>query len=104
MTNNKEEESRDFMVGLLENALKQVTDTKRKQHGDALESFTFVAKLWSTYLGADVKPHDVPQMMTFLKIARMKFGKYNVDDHIDAVGYTALTAKLHSHANGIDIF
>jgi hypothetical protein len=96
--------TKDFMEGLLEHAAKQVTNTKNKQHGDAMESFTFVAKLWSTYLGADVKPHDVPQMMTFIKIARMKFGEYNVDDHVDAVGYTALTAKLHSNANGIDIF
>jgi len=96
--------NKDFMEGLLEHAAKQVTEIKHKQHGDAKESFKFVADLWSVYLETEVKPHDVPQMMALLKMARMKFGTYNVDDHIDAVGYTALTAKLHSASNGIDVF
>tara|TARA_R110002020_G_scaffold32222_1_gene99331 strand:- start:5861 stop:6154 length:294 start_codon:yes stop_codon:yes gene_type:complete len=96
--------NKDFMEGLLEHAAKQVTKIKHKQHGDAKESFEFVAGLWSVYLNTDVKPHDVPQMMALLKMGRMKFGEYNVDDHIDAIGYAALAAKLHSASNGIEVF
>jgi len=79
---------------ILDTAKLQITDVKAKQHGDAKESFVFIAKLWSAYLGITISADDVGQLMSLLKIGRSKFGDYNVDDYVDSIGYQALAAWL----------
>jgi len=89
---------------VLADALKQVT-TKHKEHGDTSNSFAMIAEFWSTYVKhaavvqgfTGVEAHDVTQMMVLLKVARSVYGK-SADNHIDAAGYTALSALLEPEA------
>ena len=52
-----------------------------------------VADLWSTYLGVDIFPHEVPMMMVLYKIARTTENPKNVDNYVDTCGYGALAGE-----------
>lgn len=62
-------------------------------HGDKGNTFRMIAAMWSAYLGADVSPADVAQMMVLLKVARARCGdRTHADHYVDQAGYVARTA------------
>ena len=73
------------------------------QHGDFVENFEAIARLWSAYLSfrkggeGPLRPVDVAQMMVLLKIARTQSGEHNADDYRDAIGYAAIAAGCTCH-------
>lgn len=72
---------------------------RAEQYGDAKESFERIAKLWQAYLGTEVYPRDVINMMILLKVSRtLGTGTIDsaegLDSYVDICGYAALVDKL----------
>ena len=70
-----------------------VAGDRASDYGDANESFTRIAKLWSAYTGATISPWDVAQMMILLKVSRAKTSRKR-DTLVDIVGYAECAGKL----------
>ncbi len=72
-----------------------VTNDRRVSHGDMIDGFGRIARLWSALLAdrdleADpLEPSEVCDMMELLKVARRQSGDFNSDDYIDGAGYAA---------------
>ena len=84
---------------ILDTAKKYVTKDRASDHGDMEDNFTMISDLWSTYLGVDVKPHDVGVMMNLLKVARIKSNPEHPDNWVDGAGYMACGGELASKDN-----
>jgi len=78
----------------LAKAINLIDGERDKQHGDRKENFGMIAKLWTVYVGRQIKPKDVAWMMVLLKVARESNGSHNLDNAIDAAGYAALAGEL----------
>jgi hypothetical protein len=73
----------------------RVTAERNSTHGSAEEQFSHCANLWSSYLGINISPTDVCQLMALLKMSRSKIGNPNVTDHyVDQCGYAALAGRM----------
>lgn len=70
-----------------------VAGDRASDYGDASESFTRIAKLWSAYTGTVISPWDVTQMMILLKVSRAKTSRKR-DTLVDIVGYAECASKL----------
>jgi hypothetical protein len=70
-----------------------VAGDRASDYGDANESFSRIAKLWSAYTGATISPWDVAQMMILLKVSRAKTSRKR-DTLVDIVGYAECASKL----------
>ena len=70
-----------------------VAGDRASDYGNANESFTRIAKLWSAYTGATITPWDVAQMMILLKVSRAKTSRKR-DTLVDIVGYAECAGKL----------
>lgn len=81
-------------ASILTEAATIVDGARQQTHGDRERSFGMIAALWSAYLGANVNPIDVAQMMVLLKVARGKCGKMVKDHQVDQCGYSALAGEL----------
>ena len=69
-----------------------------RDYGSPKGSFELIAKLWSAYLGVDLKARDAGIMMALLKIARLKTsGK--VDSSLDLIGYGACITELDTEVD-----
>ena len=79
---------------VLDKALDITTGGRQEMHGDPSDTFNHIAELWTAYLGTGVDSEDVCHMMTLLKIGRMRYGKLNADDYVDAIGYQSIAAEL----------
>lgn len=86
----------------LESAEQSITDTAKAivagdraaDYGDVNESFGRIAKLWSAYIGTEIKPWDVAQMMILLKVSRAKTSR-KADTLVDIAGYAECAGKLN---------
>jgi hypothetical protein len=78
----------------LAKAISLIDGDRDKQHGDRHENFGMIAALWSTYLGKEIKPHQVAWCMVLMKAARESNGTHSLDNAIDAAGYAALAGEL----------
>lgn len=70
------------------NLAKQIV-VQGERYGKQEDSFGMIAKLWSAYLGIEVKEHDVCMLMCLLKIARVKSFPEHLDSIVDICGYSA---------------
>lgn len=70
-----------------------VAGDRASDYGDANESFARIAKLWSAYMGTNISPWDVAQMMILLKVSRAKTSRKR-DTLVDIVGYAECASKL----------
>ena len=70
-----------------------VAGDRASDYGDANESFSRIAKLWSAYTGTTITPWDVAQMMILLKVSRAKTSRKR-DTLVDIVGYAECASKL----------
>jgi hypothetical protein len=78
---------------ITEEAKTIVAGDRASDYGDANESFSRIAKLWSAYTGATISPWDVAQMMILLKVSRAKTSRKR-DTLVDIVGYAECASKL----------
>ena len=82
----------------LETAKSLICGDRDRDYGNPTGSFELISKLWSDYLGTDIKARDVGIMMALLKIARLRTsGK--ADSAIDVCGYGACVAELDSETD-----
>ncbi len=79
---------------VLQTAQNLVAGDRAKQHGDKLKTHQNIARLWSAYLGVPIAAHQVAMLMVLLKVARTRTGAFNLDDFVDAAGYTAIAAEI----------
>ena len=70
-----------------------VAGDRADDYGDANESFTRIAKLWSAYTGTTLSPWDVAQMMILLKVSRAKTSTKR-DTLVDIAGYAECAGQL----------
>jgi hypothetical protein len=77
-----------------EEAAAIVAGDREADYGDANESFSRIAKLWSAYTGSTIEPWDVAQMMILLKVSRAKTSKKR-DTLVDIIGYAECAVKLN---------
>ena len=83
---------------ILDTAKKYVTKDRAAEHGDMEDNFIRIAALWNAHLGLIdfIKPHDVPVLMTLLKIARIGSNPKHMDNWVDACGYMACGGEVVS--------
>jgi len=83
---------------VLDTAKGYVTKDRASDHGDMEANFVRIATLWNAHLGLIdfIKPHDVPVLMTLLKIARIGSNPKHMDNWVDACGYMACGGELAS--------
>ena len=85
---------------LLEQAQKLVSSDRNDTHGDKVINHENIARLWTGYLQNKTKlaivmlPEDVANLMALLKIARTQAGHHNIDDYVDACGYSAIAGEI----------
>ena len=85
---------------ILEKTKKLVSTDREDKHGNKVENHENIARLWSGYIQNKTKllinllPEDVANMMALLKIARTQAGQHNIDDYVDACGYSAIAGEI----------
>lgn len=79
---------------LIEKAERIVNQDRNARYGGPEESFTTIAKLWSTFLGVEVSPLQVAGCMILLKLARLKKTPTHEDSVVDGIGYFACMADF----------
>ena len=85
---------------ILEQTQKLVSDDRAKKHGDKVDNHENIARLWTGYiqnktkLAITILPEDVANLMSLLKIARTQAGEHNLDDYVDACGYSAIAGEI----------
>ena len=70
-------------------AIATMKGDRQRTHGDPQDTLARIAQMWTGYLGKDIHPHEVAQMMVLVKIARSRHA-YDRDHYLDAVAYTLL--------------
>lgn len=71
-----------------------ISGDRAKDYGDAADSFTRLAALWTPILGVDVTPEQVALCLTQLKISRLIVTPGHTDSWVDAAGYIALGSEI----------
>ena len=85
---------------VLDKAKSLLSESREETHGNKIENHENIARLWSSYFQNKYKisilvlPEDVANLMNLLKIARTQAGKHNLDDYIDACGYSAIAGEI----------
>jgi hypothetical protein len=65
-------------------------------YGDATESFTRIATIWSALLNHPVTPAQVGMMLAGMKLSRLSTAPDHRDSWVDLAGYAALGAEVES--------
>jgi hypothetical protein len=80
---------------ILETAHSLINGDRKEEYGDAKESFTDIATIWSIILNHKVQPKDVAMCMVALKVNRFVNSKNgHKDSLIDICGYAALAGEM----------
>ena len=74
---------------VLDNAKKIINGERQGTYGNAEDSFSIIAQMWSAYLNTEILSVDVANMMILMKVARNSSGVYKDDNWIDICGYAA---------------
>ena len=92
---------------ILKKTEKLVSESRHDKHGDKVINHENIARLWTSYLQNKFKialvilPEDVACLMSLLKLARTQAGKFNLDDYLDACGYSAIAGEIAFKRNNI---
>lgn len=86
----------------LTTAANLISGDRAKDYGDAAESFTRLAALWTPILGVDVTPEQVALCLTQLKISRLIQSPGHTDSWVDAAGYIALGSEIAAKSRDAD--
>ena len=80
---------------ILETAHKLINGDRKDEYGDAKESFTDIATMWSIILNHNIEPKEVAMCMVALKVNRFANSKNgHKDSLIDICGYAALAGEM----------
>lgn len=79
---------------ILDSAKTIINGERQGTYGNAEDSFSVIANLWTSYLGQAIYPQDVANMMILMKVARNSSGVYKDDNWIDICGYAALGGEI----------
>lgn len=83
--------NRDHTLGA---AASLINGQRATDYGDATESFTRLAALWTATLGTPVTAAQVALCLLQLKVSRLAVTPSHTDSWIDAAGYIALGAEI----------
>lgn len=72
---------------MLERIERAVCVDRSATHGDAEDSFTMLAKVWSAKLGVGITPEQVTLMLVDLKVVRAWGNPDHADNWDDGAGY-----------------
>lgn len=75
-------------------AARQAVAERGLNYGTPESNFSLIARLWSAWLGVEVKAHDVAIMMSMLKAARLKTTPTHIDSWVDGGAYFACGAEV----------
>lgn len=78
---------------ILQEAERLINGDRQGSYGPPEQSLKDIANLWGAYLGKEISPQDVANLMILLKVSRSKRG-YHRDSFVDIAGYAGLTEKL----------
>ena len=85
---------------ILNEAMTCINVDRAATHGDAEDSFSEIARLWSWYIDnrtipeAELLPQDVAMMMALFKIGRIAGNPSHGDSYVDAIGYLAIAGEI----------
>lgn len=85
----------EINLNVIEEANEIINGERREQYGDPVVCFGGIARMWSAYLGHEVTPIDVAQLMILLKVHRNR-EIWKRDSVVDVIGYAALAERLHN--------
>lgn len=75
-------------------AARQAVAERGLNYGSPENNFSLIARLWSAWLGVEVKAHDVAIMMSMLKAARIKNMPNHEDSWVDGGAYFACGVEV----------
>ena len=81
---------------ILDKAKTIINGERQGTYGNAEDSFSVIAQMWTAYLGKCLTSEDVANMMILMKVARNSSGVYKDDNWIDICGYAALGGEIQS--------
>lgn len=81
---------KEVLVG----AYRCVMEDRAATHGDAEDTFSAIARVWSARLGIDLRPDQVAIMMVDLKTCRAWSNPAHGDNWVDMAGYAACGGEL----------
>ena len=91
---DKEDKQQDSTETIADKAKKIVFGDREQTYGDPGKNLRMIAGMWSAYLGIEITPEQVCDMMVQLKIARLKSSPDHEDSKVDIIGYTLLKERL----------
>lgn len=81
--------------GVLDKAKEIVTGRdKQDNYGPPDEFVSRLAKVWSGYLGVELKPTDAAMMMALLKACRLRTNPNHEDSLVDFAGWTMIFERV----------
>ena len=91
---DKQDKQQDSTETIADKAKKIVFGDREQTYGDPGKNLRMIAGMWSAYLGVEITPEQVCDMMVQLKIARLKSSPDHEDSKVDIIGYTLLKERL----------
>ena len=91
---DKQDKQQDSTETIADKAEKIVFGDREQTYGDPGNNLRMIAGMWSAYLGIEITPEQVCDMMVQLKIARLKSNPDHEDSKVDIIGYTLLKERL----------
>lgn len=88
---------------VLRKANEMVNGQREEDYGTPENNFKNIADVWSWYLDLELSALDVANMMTLMKMARIKGNSFKADSYIDAIGYLACGYEIASSDDGITL-
>ncbi|AXN53331.1 hypothetical protein PBI_THONKO_59 [Mycobacterium phage Thonko] len=79
---------------VLDTAKSLICGDRQASYGDATESFSRLARLWSEVIGVDIMPEQVALCLTLLKVSRLVASPDHADSWVDICGYAALGGEI----------
>lgn len=79
---------------VLQAAATCVLQDRNNSYGSPEDSFSLIAGYWTVYLGQEITPVQVANMMALMKIARLTANPTHLDSYIDLAGYAACGGEI----------
>ena len=88
-------------MNILELAAQAVDGPRQKDYGHPIEDFTRTAGMLNAYLGINtIGPNDVANIMSIVKLSRLRNSPHHKDSKVDLAGY-ARTNEMVTQALGM---
>lgn len=83
---------------LIDEAKHLIHSDRNQTYGEPADNMKRIADFWTLYLGTEIRPDQVPVMMTLTKIARL-MNELHPDGFVDSIGYMAIAGELSEKLN-----